>query len=118
MPQELSFQSKVLLSTVCSQQDLPQTLLEEMKAPCDRGSDLPSSVILQQFHSESRIYASVWGRVLEPHKSQGVNELLSPNQGGHTVPLASGRRTGSTSKALKLSLGGRAAPFPSILVAR
>lgn len=69
MPQELSFQSKVLLSTVCSQQDLPQTLLKEMKTPCDRGSDLPSSVILQQFHSESQISASVWGRVLEPHKS-------------------------------------------------
>lgn len=95
MPQELSFQSKVLLSTVCSQQDLPETLLKEMKTPCDRGSDLPSSVILQQFHSESQISASVWGRLLEPHKSRGVNELLSPNQGGHTVPLASGRRTGA-----------------------
>lgn len=60
---------QVLLSTVCSQQDLPQTLLKEMKTPCDRGSDLPSSVILQQFHSESQISASLGPAAGAPQKS-------------------------------------------------
>lgn len=119
MPQELSSQSKVLLSAVCSQQDLPQTLLKEMKTPW--WQRLRPSLLRHFFFFYSSFTlnheftppfgAGCWSPT-KKKKIKGINELLPPNQG---VPLASGRRTREHFKGPgSLSLGARAAPFLSI----
>lgn len=88
-------------------------------------SDLP-----QPLPSSSHFTAvSLWITSLRLHfgtacwspTSQGVNELLRPNQACHTTPLASVRRTGNNFKGpadLTLSLWARAAPFSSLPVER